>query len=169
MNKIKKQGCLVLIDLQQGFINYNKEIIPNIKDLLNKYEFDHIVATKYINMPNGPFYRLLNYKEMTEKDENIKLNPFVKSISEKVFYKNLYSCFTDEFITYIKENNIEKLYFSGMDSEACVLASVLDCFEHNIDLEIFVNCCKSNNGKKLEKATEDILKIVVGEDKLNYY
>lgn len=34
MNKIKKKGCLALIDLQQGFINYNKEIIPNIKNLL---------------------------------------------------------------------------------------------------------------------------------------
>ena len=169
MNKIKKQSCFVLIDLQKGFINNNKEIIPNIKNIISKHKFDHIVATKYINDPNGPFYRLLNYKEMTESDENTKLHPFIESISEKVFVKNLYTCFTKEFINYLKENNIKKLYFAGMDSEACVLKSVFDCFEYNIDFNIFTNCCKSNNGKKLEKATEDILNIVVGEDKLIFY
>lgn len=170
MNKIKKKGCLVLIDLQQGFINYNKEIIPNIKDLLNKYEFDHIIATKYINMPNGPFYRLLNYKEMTEKDEIMKLNPFVKNISERVFYKNKSSCFTSEFMSYyIKINNIKKLYFTGMGDTNCILSSILDCIDNKIDFEIFMNRHEINSGKKSVKDLDYILKSVTGEDKLSYY
>lgn len=169
MYKIKKHGCFVLLDLQQGFINYNKEIIPNIKDLLTKYEFDHIAATKNITMPNGPFYELLNHKEIIEKDEIMKLNPFVKNISERVFYKNKNSCFTSEFIAYIKENNIEKLYFTGMGDSACVLAAALDCFESNIDFEIFINQNSISNNKKSEKDIEYMLKVVAGEDKLIYY
>lgn len=169
MDKIKKCGCLVLLDLQQGFINYNKEIIPNIKDLLTKYEFDHIVATRYINMPYGLFHDLLKHREILEKDEIMKLNPFVKNISERVFYKNKNSCFTSEFIAYIKENNIEKLYFTGMGDSACVLAAVLDCFESNIDFEIFINQNSISNNKKSEKDIEYMLKVVAGEDKLIYY
>lgn len=169
MDKIKKHGCLVLLDLQQGFINYNKEIIPNIKDLLTKYEFDHIAAAKNITMPNGPFYELLNHKEIIEQDEIMKLNTFVKNISERVFYKNKNSCFTSEFIAYIKENNIEKLYFTGMGDSACVLAAVLDCFESNIDFEIFINQNSISNNKKSEKDIEYMLKVVAGEDRLIYY
>lgn len=164
--KTKLKGCLVLIDLQKGFINDNKEIIKNIKSLLNKYEFEHIVATKFINEPNSPYFKLLNYKEMTETDKNTDLDPFIKKISNKIITKNLYSCFNEDFNTYLKTNNIEKLYFAGMDSEACVLKSVFDCFEKNIDFKIFTNCCKSNNGKNLENATEEIIKIIAGEDKL---
>lgn len=169
MDKIKKQSCLVLIDLQQGFINYNKDIIPNIKDLLNKYEFDHIVATKYINMPYGPFHDLLKHREILEKDEIMKLNPFIKSISEKVFYKNKNSCFTSEFITCLEENAIEKLYFIGMGDANCILSSVLDCIDNKIDFEIFINQNDINNGKKLEKNIEYMLKAIAGKDKLTYY
>lgn len=170
MNKIKKQGCLVLLDLQQGFINYNKEIIPNIKDLLNKYEFDHIIATKYINMPYGPFHDLLKHKEIIEKDEIAKLNPFVKSISERVFYKNKSSCFTSEFMSYyIKINNIKKLYFTGMGDTNCILSSILDCIDNKIDFEIFMNRHEINSSKKSVKDLDYILKSVTGEDKLIYY
>lgn len=166
MKKEKLNGCLVLIDLQKGFINDNEGIIKNIKLLLNKYEFDYIVATKFINESNGPYFKLLNYKEMTESDPNNELHPFIKEISNKIITKNLYSCFNEDFITYLKENNIQKLYFAGIDSEACVLKSVFDCFERNIDFKVFKDCCKSNNGENLENATEEIIKIIAGEDKL---
>ena len=172
MDKIKKQGCLVLLDLQQGFINYNKEIIPNIKDLLNKYEFDRIVATEYINMPYGPYHDLLKHKEIIENDKIMKLNPFIKSISERVFDKNKSSCFTSEFMSYylnMKVNNIEKLYFTGMGDTNCILSSVLDCIDNKINFEIFINQNDISSNKKSEKDIEYMLKAIAGKDKLIYY
>ena len=149
--------CLVIIDVQNGFINKSTEHIPNsIKNLLCKQFFDYVVCTKFINKESSAFTDIMNWYDLMDKSSQ-KLNKIIESVSEKVFEKNSYSCFTEEFEEYIKDNGIDKLYFVGIDTDACVLKSALDCFERNIKFEVLTNYCASTGGKEIHEAAIKIM------------
>ena len=99
----------------------------------------------------------MNWYGLMDKPSQ-KVDEFVKSVSERVFKKaNRYSCFTEEFIKYITDNEIDKLYFVGLDTDACVLKSALDCFERNIPLEVLTNYCASTGGDEIHKAAIELM------------
>lgn len=48
--------CLVIIDVQKGFLSPATEDVPsNLKTLLSRRHFDHFVATQFINTPDSPY------------------------------------------------------------------------------------------------------------------
>lgn len=54
---------LLIIDVQNNFINHNTKNIPlKIEKLIKKNKFDYIAYTKFINDINSRFYKVLNYK-----------------------------------------------------------------------------------------------------------
>lgn len=149
--------CLIIIDVQRGFINENTKHIPNmVKMLLDKQSFDHVVCTKFINKEPSAFTNLMNWYDLMDKPSQ-KLDKFVESVSERVFKKNSYSCFTKEFEEYLIDNEIDKLYFLGIDTDACVLKSALDCFERNINFEVLTNYCASTGGEEIHEAAIKIM------------
>lgn len=49
--------ALVIIDMQNGFINENtKELIPKIVNLAKNGNFDKVIGTRYINNQNTACY-----------------------------------------------------------------------------------------------------------------
>lgn len=63
-------NLLLVIDLQENFINNNTKNVQNsIKKLINSNIANHIVFTKFVNDDSSNFYKILNYKGcMNEKD-----------------------------------------------------------------------------------------------------
>ena len=56
-------NLLLVIDLQENFINDNTKNVPNsIKKLIDSNIANHIVFTKFINDDISNFYKILNYK-----------------------------------------------------------------------------------------------------------
>lgn len=152
---------LLIIDVQKNFINDNTKKIPNkITNLINKNHFDYIAFTKFINDEISNFYKILNYKGcINENDRKIVLD----TQNNKVFTKRIYTAVNDEFKTYIKENEIEKVYLCGIDTDACVLKTAIDLFENNIDVKVIENCCMSHSGKKYHNYAIKMLKKLIGK------
>lgn len=153
--------CLVIIDIQYGFLinKETKEIPYKVRNLLKEKSFDHIVATKFLNKENSPFERFMDWHDVMEDE----IHPEILKVAEKTFDKNLYTCFNEEFEKYIKDNNIDKLYFIGVDTDACVLKSAIDCFERNIDFEVLVDFCASSGGEEYHNAAIKVLERTIGE------
>lgn len=163
-------ACLVLIDIQKGFLNsYTNKVIDNIKAIIKTHsdEFNHIVATRFSNSPGSPFTRLMNWNELMDKD-SIELDPFIENISERIFEKKTYSCFVPEFIEFIHENKIDKIYFAGIDTDCCVLKSAADCFENNICVEVLINACASTGGVQSDDAAIVVLERLIGCNNINF-
>lgn len=157
------KNCLVIIDVQNGFLSDKTNHIPyNIKKLLTKHQFDVIVATQFKNYCDSPYIKKLNWSEFFAEDD-YKIDNYIESVAEAIFEKNYYSCFTDEFKKYIGTNNIKKLYFVGIDTDCCVLKSVIDCFELDIDYAVIVDCCASNGGKQSHNAAIKVMERTIGE------
>lgn len=159
-----KNALLLIIDVQKNFINDNTKKIPNkITNLINKNHFDYIAFTKFINDEISNFYKILNYKGcINENDRKIVLD----TQNNKVFTKRIYTAVNDEFKTYIKENEIEKVYLCGIDTDACVLKTAIDLFENNIDVKVIENCCMSHSGKRYHNYAIKMLKKLIGKESI---
>ena len=154
---------LVIVDLQKGFLNETtKHIVDKIKELVKTKKFNHIVASQFINVKNSPFQRLMSWFDL-QKAEEIALDPLVLDVAEKIFQKDIYSCWTCEFEKYVKENEIDEIYFCGVDTDACVLKSAVDTFERNIDVKVIVNCCASTGGIDSHRAGLLVLGRLIGK------
>ena len=62
------KDCLLIIDVQVGFLTKETMHIPNrIVCLAEKTKFEHVVATKFINSENTPHYKIIGWDEMMEE------------------------------------------------------------------------------------------------------
>ena len=161
-------NCLVLIDIQGGFFSpETKPVFDKVEKLFEMEEFDHIVATRFINNEDSPFVKIMCWNKCMS-GESIQLYPVVEQKAEQVFEKSKYSCFTKEFKQYIKKNKINKIYLAGVDTDGCVLKSALDCFERGIQLEVLVNFCASTGKHGNHEAGIKVLERSLGRNCMNY-
>lgn len=156
-------NCLVIVDVQRGFLSDLTNQVPKkLNELVSHRHFDHIVATQFKNAPESPYERFLGWKDLEDAEQQT-LDPFVASVTERVFPKNGYSCFTDEFVDFLKSNGIDELYIAGIDTDCCVLTSAIEAFERNIQAHVILSCCASNGGEKSHDAAILVLERCVGE------
>lgn len=151
---------LLIIDLQESFINESTKLLPQkIEKLLISNKFDYIVFTKFINDDNSNFYRILNYKGcMTEKDRNIVID----TKNCKIIEKRVYTAYNDELKSYIDSNNIKTIYLCGIDTDACVLKTALDLFENNLDVKVIEDCSMSHSGIEYHNSAINMLRKLIG-------
>jgi len=156
--------CLVIIDVQKGFMTEETNFLPDrIRSLLKKEKYDYIVATQFKNRENSPYTNFMKWHDMMD-EESQKLDEFVQSVADRIFVKYINSCFTDEFCEYIREKKIDKLYFVGLDTECCVLKSAFDSFDKNIPFQVLGDYCASSAGKEIHRIACTVMKSAIGKD-----
>ena len=156
--------CLVIIDIQKGFLMEDTSFIPSkIKELLEHRKFERVVATRFVNTEDSPHYIFTNWKKMMDKDSQ-KLDPFIKQVAERVFDKNINTCFTDDFLRYLENEHIEKLCFVGIDTDGCVMKSAFDSFDIKIPFEVLTEYCASTGGIAMHDAACQIMRRSLGEN-----
>lgn len=153
-------NSLLVIDLQENFINNNTKNVPNsIKKLIDSNIANHIVFTKFINDDSSNFYKILNYKGcMNEKDRNIVID----TKDYKIIEKRVYTAYNDELKLYIDTNKIRTIYLCGIDTDACVLKTALDLFENVFDVKVVEDCSMSHSGIEYHNSAINMLKKLIG-------
>lgn len=159
-------NCLVIIDVQRGLLVNDriKELPHKIVELVEHNKFDFVVTTQFKNRLGSQFDKLMGWYGMSDS-ESQEIDSDIAEISSMNFVKYGYSCFTDEFEEFTRDNNIDKLYFVGLDIDACVLKSALDSFERCIDAEVLVNYCDTSSGDM--SSAINVLKFALGENCVN--
>lgn len=151
-------SCLVVIDVQKGFINYTTEhIIPRLKSLLESGLYDHVVATKFINEKGSQYRQLLDWHGMSDELSQ-ELHSLVAKYAERVFKKYSYTCFTHEFVDFLRDNSIDRLTLVGVDTDACIMASAFSAFDRGIKFEVLANYCASGAGSKAHEYILSVMK-----------
>ncbi len=158
--------ALIVTDLQQGFLNkHTKHLPPRIKNLLQKQVFDVILFTKFINHPQSQFEKLVGYKRFqTRRETEIILE--LRKYAKIVFEKSTYSPFTPQLKLFLNRQGLTHLYFVGVDTNACVLAGVLEAFDQGYTPYVLAHCCASHSGPKFHKATLLILEKLIGKQQI---
>lgn len=139
--------ALIILDLQNCFIKDKTKSLPQkIKTHIESQKYDFIVFSKFINSEISNFVKKLNWnkcKISPETDIVSKLSEI--SLENHIFEKNTYSIFKSrEFVDFLSQNKISKLFFCGLDLDACILASAFEAFDLGFDFEILYDLSGSS-------------------------
>lgn len=155
------EKALIVIDVQNYFVNeYTAELPLKIYHHLKKHSWPHLLFTKMVNRPDSLFVKRLGWKKCfgpPDTDIHKILLPFAKQ--KTVFEKKTYSIFKcDPLLQFLQKNKIQKIQLCGMDTDACILASVYDGFDLGYEVTILSELTASHYGEVFKEAALRIIK-----------
>ncbi len=153
--------ALIILDLQNCFITEKIKTLPQkIKKHIESQKYDFIIFSKFINSESSNFVKKLNWNKC-KKSPDSDVAPELSEIALKnhIFEKSTYSIFkSKQFVDFLSQNKISKLYFCGLDLDACVLASVFEAFDLGFDFEILYNLSDSSAKTDIDNFARQIIK-----------
>jgi nicotinamidase-related amidase len=140
-----QQKALVVIDIQNDITKNYKDIIDNI----NK-SIDWAVANRIPVV-------YIRHESLSEKARKFIPNtygsglvPELKIVSDNIFTKYKGNALTsEEFLDFIKDNNIEGFYVTGADATQCVKSTCFNMRKADYDVIVLSDCITSWDKKQL--------------------
>lgn len=156
--------CLLIVDVQKGFVNESTEHIPKLVEKL-QYDYEYVVASKFINQENSPYRRFIKWNKFGVGTEDIDL-AFELKADSVVVEKFIYTCIDESFVNYLMDNNITQVDICGIDTDICVTKCAVDLFELGIDARVIANHCASHAGMKAHENALRTLERFIGKGQL---
>lgn len=161
---MKKSACLLIVDLQNGFINeFTKHLPPQIESVAESFEF--IVATKFINTPLSPHSKLMGWTKFYEGTDETGF-AFCPSGRAIVIEKKSYTIPMPVLLNFIEQNNIDSVILCGVDTEICVLKNAVELFEAGQNVFVAENICASHGGQHLHTNGLEIMSRFIGNRRI---
>lgn len=152
-----KAAVLIVIDAQNGFISeHSAPAIPVIAELVDRWQNagGDVVFTRYVNYTGSPYERLINWSKLMTSPE-IDIVPELASLASKataVMDKTIYSFFSEKGEALVREHGWTDLYVCGLDTESCVLKTVVDAFERDLTPRLIEDASASHAGRHVHDA-----------------
>ena len=137
-------SVLIIVDLQRGFVTAeNRHVIAPLERL--QHRFKHAVVTRFHNPPSSPFRDLMNYDRFGPGSADTEL-AFAARPDAFVVERPLYTCVTEALLRQLAAWRLDAAYVAGIATEACILKTVIDLFEHHITPWVIEDLCASDKG-----------------------
>jgi len=155
------KSCLLIIDVQKGFINKWTRRIPKAVEAA-QHEFDLVVATRFFN-PEGSFYRsLIKWEKFAPGSDEIEL-AFTPRPDAWVFDKPVYSAVTGGLLDFLAKNKVRRVHVCGIATDNCVLKTAADLFERGVEPVVLADACASHGGKECHDCGLLLLRRLIGK------
>lgn len=155
-------SLLLIIDLQKVFINKNTRKLPKkINKIINDKKYNKVAFTRFNNFDDSIYVKKLKWKKCINVDDK---KIMIDIGNNKVFNKYVYSAVNEEFIKFVKENNITNIYLCGIDIECCVLKTAIDLFELGYNVYVLKDYCTCTHGIIRKNNALKIIKRCIGKD-----
>lgn len=155
---------LLIVDVQCGFINSFTHHLPQrIARLVKRGEYDPLLFTRLINLPDGPYQQFLDWHNCSSEPETTivpELEPFART--DLVFSKPGLCGMPDDLKSYLTEQAIKQIFLVGIDTDMCVLKIALDIFDLGIEPIVLTDCCASTAGLQAHLAGLAVLSRNIG-------
>lgn len=151
---------LIAVDFQEGFhVEDTEGAISNVSKLLDAGVFDVVIATAFVNNEDSMFYKMLGWHGMRYGDP-INIVSSVRSHASYILEKDTYSG-VDDVLSFCLglDGPVEEceIYVCGLDTDACVLATLFQLFDNGLQFKVITDCCASSGGSEFH---ESALKII---------
>ena len=157
--------CLIIVDVQKGFINeFTKEIPKKVEKL--QYEYKYVIITQFINKKNSPFHLILKWFRFAPTSKDIELAFIPRKNNVLLLRKYKYSCVSNKLVKFLKEKKINEVHICGIDTDICVSKCAVDLFELNIKPVVLSNFCASHGGINYHNCGLSILRRYIGKDNI---
>lgn len=153
--------ALIVIDVQNCFINKHTQEIPNkIARYIKQHTFDHVLFATFVLSRRTNFYKLLNW-EVFYSSPDTSLHQALSSLanSRNTFPRPTYSVLkSKKLLLFLQRNRVKDVALCGIDSDGCVLASAFDAFDLGYTVRILKSLIASSGGKKFNQAAKTVMK-----------
>ena len=156
--------ALLIVDVQNGFVNEKTKHIPMLVEKL-QYNYDLVIATRFINLPDSPFRRLIKWDHLSPDTDEIEL-AFKPKAGVVVVDKYIYSCIDEPFLRLLKDNGIEAVDICGIDTDICVTKCAVDLFERNITPYVLKDYCATHADADVQESALTILARYIGKTQI---
>jgi nicotinamidase-related amidase len=159
---------LLVVDVQACFVNeFTRHIPARIARLIERGEHDPILYTRFVNVEESPFRRMLDWDECAEPPET-ELAPEVLpwAADDRIFSKPGYAGLPDSLAERFVQERVTRVCVVGIDTDMCVLKVALDLFDLNIEPIVLADCCASTAGLQAHFAGLAVLARNIGADRL---
>jgi len=160
-----KKECLLVVDVQKGFINeYTGHILLPIEKL--QYSYKYVIYSKfYTKDDSSNFVKLLNLKDFYKDTDNYQLA--IKELTNDERYlsidKTKYSCVDDFLGWWLLSRQIKEVHICGLETQACITKTALDLFDRDFTPIILSNLCASTESFKKHLEAIQTLKTLIGK------
>lgn len=160
--------ALMIVDVQCGFINEFTHHIPQrIVKLIQRDKYEPIFFTRFINSPEGPYQKLLNWHNCDAEPETkivAELEDFAKP--ELTFSKPGLCGMPNDLCKYLSDRDLKRIFVVGIDTDMCVLKIAMDLFDIGIEPIVLTDCCASTAGLQAHLAGLAVLSRNIGAKRL---
>jgi len=153
--------ALIVMDLQNCFITDKTKSLPQkIKKHIETQKYDFIIFSRFTNLESSNFVKKLRWNKCkTSSETDIAPELSEIALENHIFEKSTYSIFkSKQFVDFLSQNKISKLYFCGLDLDACLLASVFEAFDLGFDFEILYDLSGSSAKIDIDNSAKQIIK-----------
>lgn len=169
INNKSQKKILLVIDVQKGFLNEHTKHLPGkISDFIKKHSEITPFFFKFKNNESSPWKKFLNWNEMMWSED-------VELVDELDLFANSKNTFTKEAMYSVfglkdfmqqhlsPENEI---YICGMDTDACILVSLMHGFEKGYNLYCIEDLCASTGGDEYHDAAIKLMRRNLGKARI---
>lgn len=156
--------ALLIVDVQNGFVNEKTKHIPALVEKL-QYNYDLVIATRFINLPDSPYRRLIKWNHLSPDSDEIEL-AFKPKEGVVFIDKHIYSCIDEPFLRLLEENGIDAVDICGIDTDICVTKCAVDLFERNITPYVLRDYCATHADADIQEAALVILARYIGKSQI---
>lgn len=142
-----QKKALVIIDIQNDITKNYKDVIDNINKAVDwaVNEDIHVIYIRHENLSAGT----RTFKPGTQGAELVS---DLKMASENIFTKSKGNALTsEEFASFINENEICDFYIAGADAVACVKSTCYNLRKANYGVTVLTDCITSYDKRKIEE------------------
>lgn len=156
--------ALLIVDVQNGFVNEKTKHIPRLVEKL-QYNYDLVIATRFINLPDSPFRRLIKWNRLSPGTNEIDL-AFKPKEGIVVVDKYIYSCIDETFLRLLEDKGIDAVDICGIDTDICVTKCAVDLFERNITPYVLKDYCATHADADVQESALIILARYIGKSQI---
>lgn len=155
------EKCLIIIDVQNGFITDDTRHIPaRVEEL--QAEFEHVFVTRFSNPPESPYRRLMDWQDFTPGSDAVNL-AFLPRADVTVLDKTVYSAVTGDLLHKFEHLGVDTVHLCGIATDNCILKTAADFFEAGVRPIVIAQACASHGGQEAHEAGLKVLKRLIGE------
>jgi nicotinamidase-related amidase len=165
-------GPLLVVDIQQGFLNEFTEHLPaRVARLIDSGRYEPLLFTRFINPPGSAYRRLLNWHACAGPPDT-SLAPELAGYSEQgsVFDKHGLAGLPPELRDHFRQldagSTPTRVHVVGIDTDMCVLKCAMDLFDLGLEPIVWADCCASTAGLQAHLAGLAILGRNIGPHQL---
>jgi len=160
-------ALLLIIDVQKGFIGPSTDHVPGQAETLQE-EFDTVIVTRFVNPPDSPYRQWIGWQRFGPGSDDIEL-AFTPRADALIIDKSAYTCVTPDFISMLKDKDINRVDICGIATDNCVLKCAIDLFEAGVRPSIHIDACGSHGGPECHAAGILVMRRMIGDDQLVEY